>query len=221
MPDLSKLPILKRWLPSLRKRWQRLNTTNGHAIKKTEFGTFLLRLDNYVDRQLMMHGAYERAQIYHLISEFECYGGKLFFDIGANFGLYAIAVANRFAHARVHAFEPDWRDFNQIQGNCFLNGIGPDRVRVHAYGLSDREGSLPFQMMPATSTGQSRITYAEESANAMIDVKRFDDQFAHERKVLFFKIDVEGHEPSVLNGMTRTLSTNQCFLQLEIFSDPA
>ena len=221
MPALAKMPILRRWLPSLRKRWLRLRTTNGHAIKKTEFGTFLLQLDNYVDRQLMIYGAYERAQIYHLISEFERLGGEQFFDVGANFGLYTIAVSNKFAHAKVHAFEPDWRDLDQFHGYCFLNELGPDRVTVHPYGLSDREGSLPFRLMPATSTGQSRVATAEEGANAMIDVKRFDDQFVHEGKVLFFKIDVEGHERSVLNGMTRTLGTNRCFLQMEHFGDPA
>ena len=39
------------------------------------------------------------------------------------------------------------------------------------------------------------------------------------KKNLIIKIDVEGHEKQVLEGMEKTLSQNSVLLQIEIFDD--
>lgn len=48
---------------------------------------------------------------------------------------------------------------------------------------------------------------------------RFDDLYDFAAKTLIVKIDVEGHEFNVLDGMERTLRGNVCYLQIEHYGD--
>jgi len=47
--------------------------------------------------------------------------------------------------------------------------------------------------------------------------KKGDEQFDLKNNIIFIKIDVEGHELSVLNGMAELISNNNIFMQVEIF----
>jgi hypothetical protein len=48
---------------------------------------------------------------------------------------------------------------------------------------------------------------------------RFDDQFSILGKTILVKMDVEGSEFHALAGMERTLRENECYLQVELYSD--
>ena len=45
------------------------------------------------------------------------------FDIGANVGLYSIALSKRFPHAKIIAFEPLAPTYEELARNLALNGI--------------------------------------------------------------------------------------------------
>ena len=46
--------------------------------------------------------------------------------------------------------------------------------------------------------------------------KKGDDLFKFQNKVIFFKIDVEGHELQVLEGLFNLFENNKIILQIEI-----
>ena len=48
--------------------------------------------------------------------------------------------------------------------------------------------------------------------------KRADKKFKIKKKIICLKIDVEGHEINVLNGLNLLFKNNKIFLQIEIFS---
>ena len=64
-------------------------------------------------------------------------------------------------------------------------------------------------------------TKAEMFEETIIEVDTLDAQLASIRgQVVFLKIDVEGHEESVITGGRSFLERNRCFLQMEILSNP-
>lgn len=213
---IANLPLLKRWVPSVKKRLAALTYSDGHRIKRANGVSLLLNYKNYVDRQIAFNGSYEREQIEFLIANMRERGSDIFLDVGANFGLYALRVASSQLSSRVVAFEPDPRNYCHLCGNLYLNGLHT-AVEVRQCAVSDRSGRVSFEFFPDTSTGQSRVSTAESAVQ--VDAVRLDDFLRVEGKRVSAKIDVEGHELNVIDGMTEVLRRNACFLQIESFED--
>jgi hypothetical protein len=49
----------------------------------------------------------------------------------------------------------------------------------------------------------------------VVKTERLDNLIAPRDQIVFAKIDVEGHEMAVLDGMTNIISSNECVLQIE------
>ena len=65
--------------------------------------------------------------------------GDIFFDIGANIGVYTIYAALRHPEARVVAFEPEYSNLHLLKDNIIENGL-QDRVEVYSVALSNHTG---------------------------------------------------------------------------------
>lgn len=183
---------------------------------------WLLNRINLVDRQFGMFGKYEDAQIDLLCTlldkekPFDC-----FFDIGANFGLYSLILHNKKLVKHIHAFEPDARNYAQLQANILLNK-GFDTIKTHNIGLSQNNGFLIFDMYPEKSTGQTRVAETQnlnKNNRVSVPVQTLDSLFDMKDKALAFKIDVEGHEKAVILGAETLLRNNRCLLQIEIWEE--
>lgn len=208
------IPLLKRLIPSVRKRIAAITWPGGFKIVRRHDVLLLLNYRNYVDRELLFYGRYERDQIDMLTSAMLRHGCDVFLDIGANIGLYSLIAATRRLAGEVIAFEPDARSLGALQANLLINGIA-DIVEVKAIALSDHDGMVRFTPDPGTSSCRSRV-----SADGTVSVPcaRLDTLLSLEGKRLFFKIDIEGHELSALDGMRHVLERNRCFLQIESFA---
>lgn len=131
-------------------------------------------------------------------------------DVGANHGLYSYALAR--LGMTVEAFEP--------QPWCVrtLEGWARGRLTVHQAGLSDDDTTLTLNL---PVVGGTRFTgYASfgevegETEQISVPVRRLDSYDFQD--VAFIKIDVEGHELSVLRGAGKTLERNRPLLLIEI-----
>jgi FkbM family methyltransferase len=209
-----RLPILKRLIPSIKKKLAAIRHPDGFLIERRNGILLLLNYRNYVDRQIVFYGAYEQEQIDFLLAAMRERGGDVFLDIGANFGLYALSVAHARACDRVIAFEPDPRNFNQLSGNLYLNRL-EGAIEVEKLAVTDSTGTVYMDMYADTSTGQSRVS--EDTSAVPVAAIRLDDFLSVDGKRLFLKIDVEGHELNVIQGMAGLLRNNDCFLQVESF----
>src|SRR5215831_5120059 len=62
----------------------------------------------------------------------------VFYDVGANIGLYALFAAKLRPQCRVYAFEPESHNFSSLCRNVLLNRL--DNVVPCGFPLSDHEG---------------------------------------------------------------------------------
>ena len=211
-PMKHRVPILKRLYPSFRKRLARIFWRGGYTVVSSSGGLFLVNYRNLVDRHIAFWGDYEADQIAYLISAMGKRGCELFLDIGANIGLYSVRVGRAGLAQRLVAFEPDPRNVHQLGANLRINGL-TGRVEVVAKAVSNRSGTVPFQC--SADGGGSRIV--DSGAVDSVDAIRIDDYIQLRGGTIFAKIDVEGHEAAVIDGMAETFRTNRVFLQIESF----
>ena len=211
-----RVPILKRLYPTFRKRLAQIFWRSGYTVVSSNGALFLVNYRNFVDRQIAFYDDYEAEQIAYFIRAMGERGCELFLDIGANIGLYSVRVGRAGLAQRIIAFEPDLRNVHQLGANLLINGL-TGRVEVVAKAVSNRSGTVPFQFYSDSSTGQSRIN--DGGAVDSVDAIRIDDHIQLRGGTIFAKIDVEGHETAVIEGMAETFRTNRVFLQIESFPE--
>ena len=210
-----RIPLLKRAVPSMKKRLAWLTSKRGFTLKQAHGALFLLHYGNYVDRQIAFYDDYEYRQIDTLLNAMRVRGCDLFVDIGANIGVYTILVAKSGAAARVVAFEPDERNRMQLGANLLLNRL-TNKVTIFDDAVTSCSGQIAFCPSPDSSTGQSII--AAGAGSITVNAVALDDIFAEEGKRVFIKLDIEGHELEAIRGMSELLRRNQVYLQIESFT---
>ncbi|WP_336979688.1 FkbM family methyltransferase [Brevundimonas nasdae] len=136
-----------------------------------------------------------------LLSEGDC-----FVDIGANVGLFSVVAGRRVgARGRVIAFEPTPSTAAAFRATMHFNGVS-DLVVLHQAAASDREGSALLNI-GRTSGHNSLVSLDGATEKVTVDTIKPDDLLAG-LKVHVIKIDVEGWELSVLDGLKATVAEN-------------
>ncbi|MBZ5671816.1 MAG: FkbM family methyltransferase [Acidobacteriia bacterium] len=138
--------------------------------------------------------------------------GDCFYDIGAATGWYTVLLAQVVGEkGRVIAFEPQRDVYGRLLENVKLNELR--NVQAFRLALSDRDGSATLQTGGVACAG--RIVSPGKGPRMFEEhVQIFHGDRFVERQILnppkAVKIDVEGHEYSVLQGLNRTLSQPSC-----------
>ncbi len=88
-----KLPIVKRLVPSLRKRVVPLIWPRGWKVAEVEGALFLVNYFSFTDRVIGFDKNWELEQLHYFLSEIRTRKPDIFLDIGAYGALYAILVA--------------------------------------------------------------------------------------------------------------------------------
>lgn len=204
---------------SLAKRLARLGP--NPALRRRHGATFLLDRSNWIDNRLIARAPFEEAQLAHARALIADASIEAVLDIGANFGLYSVVLAQTSGITAVEAFEPVRRNYNQLCGNIFANRLNAV-ITPHRIALSDRSGEAQIHIDPR-STGVSaleperlarkRDVYRDSES---VPLSRLDDLIGWENRRVFVKIDVEGHALKVLAGMERFLARNSVIAQIEL-----
>lgn len=205
----------KRLYVSVKKKMAALTWTDGFAVRRYAGLLWLLNHRNYVDRHIGLLGGFETRQLDYLREHSARGTFDAFLDIGANFGLYSLfAVSNGLARECL-CFEPDTRNYAQLQANLYLNAM-TDSLTVHQLAVSDASGNIGFSKADDHFTGCSRI---DRDSGATVKAVALDDLLDWTGRRLLFKIDIEGYETAAIAGATRLLGNNRCLLQIESFPD--
>jgi FkbM family methyltransferase len=129
--------------------------------------------------------------------------GDCVWDIGANVGLYTELFADRVGtRGVVCAIEPSPECQKRLEG--VREKVGGDRVRVVPAAFSDRDGeaTLSLDSGPTGHTNQ----LSADGRGVTVRTMRGDTLLADgARAPNVMKVDVEGFEGDVLDGMTVTL----------------
>lgn len=142
-----------------------------------------------------------------------CVPGQKMIDVGANVGIYSYLAKEIGAH--VYAVEPNPVMAKRLQAN-----VG-NKVTVFPFALSDNTGdavlSIPYEEGIEVSSRSSLEADANpgfEIHTLTVTKKTLDELELSD--IAFIKIDVEGHELSVLRGATKALATCRPNLLIEI-----
>jgi FkbM family methyltransferase len=152
----------------------------------------------------------ERGTIGDLLSELRT--DDVFYDIGANVGMYSCFVAKVLSEGRVVAFEPHPANTEALTENLDLNGF--DAV-VRRIALSDRRGDTVLtETSPEAGAGGHSLSPEGSGQGLHVETDTLDRTVdaADLPPPTVAKIDVEGAEGRVLEGGAEVLAADSCRL---------
>jgi FkbM family methyltransferase len=142
-----------------------------------------------------------------------CQKAQVILDVGANTGIYSLVAAAMNPGARVYGFEPITPLFERYERNCRLNGFD---VRTFRTALSNAAGKGVMRGWVLEKGTETRAFDDEVVPTTRLDAMIESCSIG---RVDLAKIDVEGHEPEVLEGMGRFLGEFRPTLLIEVLSD--
>lgn len=174
--------------------------------------------DNYTKRWFYADKSantiYEPALSYCLLNHLK--HNSCFLDIGAHIGYFSCIAAAKCKKGEVHLFEVDKKCLKYINKNININNF--NNIKINNLAVSDSLSGvfIPNKNLPNNKTN--------------IMVKRFtgryvpsitvDDYVAKQQiQPDCIKIDVEGAEQKVINGMQKTLQLSPLTLLIEIHNN--
>ena len=151
-----------------------------------------------------------------------CKDADTVIDIGANTGVYSLVAKTINPNAAVYGFEPVKRVMEKFQKNCALNHFD---ITCMEYAASNFDGeAVIFDSIAEhvySVTVNKNTAPNTETIETKIKTKKLST-FINENKITkidLIKIDVETHEPEVLQGMEEYLEKFQPTLLIEILND--
>lgn len=213
---LQKLPLRTRTrvFSRLRKLGvERRLEAQGDVVYAYDGCIIGVDLSDYVGREMFKHGWYESLYIDFIRCHLTDPAG-VFLDVGANVGNYSLALASLFSQTL--AFEANPGTYEALVANCRRN---PSlAIRPVASGLSSEYATLRFYPCCEDNSGESSFEsdgVSDDEQYLSLEVAPGDAFVADDQRVALIKIDVEGHELSVLGGLTGTLSRDRPTVCLE------
>ena len=159
----------------------------------------LLFLERQIAYDFANTGVYERQLIDWALSMMD--PSKVFVDIGAHVGTWTLPFAKQCAH--VHSFECCPRTHNFLCGNVALRRLDYD-VTIHKTALGNHTGTLPYYFRSEDGGGNSCIDFKDKECQSIPVPITTLDSF-NLSNIGLIKIDVEGFEKEVFEGMQETL----------------
>lgn len=142
--------------------------------------------------------------------------GETAVDAGANIGYMASVLAVRVGNrGRVICFEPNPMVFESLNANveCWKKYEQCGNIVVYQAALASKNGTAVLQTSEYIKTNRGTAWISEEGAQGdgtglAVEVRSLDDVLKENETIGVLKIDVEGSELRVLQGMTRILETH-------------
>lgn len=210
----------KSLVRSLSRRWTVPQVWRGR------YGIlYLLDGRNYIDGRILRDGVYEGPSVEAFCAAVREHRCTLFLDVGANIGVYTLAVLRQTPCATAICFEPDPRNRNQLAATVFLNDLD-DAVTIRPDAVSDHDGTARFYAQRDAanpSSVKSRLTPFDAEGETALEIEvplvRLDSAVPVSGQRIAVKMDIEGHEAAALRGMAGLSAANTVLLQIEAFPE--
>lgn len=125
-------------------------------------------------------------------------------DVGAHTGVYSLFACALNPNAEVFSFEPFPYIYERLLDNIAINGFR-QRCQPFQTGVGDIAGTARFHI--AEDLTMSAVV--EAGGEVEIPVVTLDDVVPHDGRTRLVKIDVEGYEYKVLEGMRGILDDSR------------
>jgi FkbM family methyltransferase len=193
------------------KLFQRINGDRPAVVRRRMFGR---EMELHAERSTMHVLIYMEGEAHvtdaALLDEYVRPGATVF-DVGGNIGYLTLYFAQRVGPTgRVFAFEPEPANYAELARNIELNGLTQCRAVPAAVGAADGEIYIESGMnghVNGSGAGSRQALVSLDSFTAKEKIAKVD----------LVKIDVEGYEMHVLEGMKRMLEgPNKPIIFLEV-----
>ncbi len=141
----------------------------------------------------------------------------VFMDVGAHVGNHSLFMS-KYA-AKVHAFEPNQRVRETLNSHIYVNNI--ENIKVHPVGLSNKDEKIPFYASKDIQFSRASFRKDHDARNEYLeDLRvRVGDEIIEEKEIAvvdLIKVDVEGYEREVLEGLQNTIKRSRPAVIVEI-----
>lgn len=152
-----------------------------------------------------------------------CAQSKVIFDIGANTGVYSMIAKTVNPAADVHAFEPFEAIYKKLAHNAAINGFD---VHSNCTAISNYTGKGVIYSAEkdfAYSVTVNQNIWVKDAEPFKIDIQTItlNDYIGQQQieSIDLMKIDVETHEPEVMEGFMENFLRFKPILLIEILND--
>jgi FkbM family methyltransferase len=166
--------------------------------------TLRVLADDLIGRHLILSGQFE-ASLFRMLLDFAEPGDR-FLDLGAHVGYLSTMVLARVPGSQVLAVEPQPDIGALLRHN--LGQFPAHRWTILAAALSDREGEGLIAVNPANRGGATLVGQASAATTAvpLLDAGRVLGALD---RLDLVKIDIEGHEETVLRASAEAIARLQ------------
>jgi FkbM family methyltransferase len=133
-------------------------------------------------------------------------------DLGANLGYFALQEA--MAVKKVYAVEPVPENFQLLRRSISLNGLS--NVEAVRLAFADRIGWLKFYKGKASNWGSAFRTGVNTEKCFHVKCATVDSFLSEREPVDVVRMDIEGFEVKVIEGMEKTLAQDRLLIFAEV-----
>ncbi len=144
----------------------------------------------------------------------------IFWDIGANIGLYSIYAAKQNSYTEVISFEPSGLNLGILERNIVLNDLN-ENITVFQIPLFNKSNDLMYMNESSNEEGGALNSFGNDigfdgkKINSINKYKIFGtsvDQLINDgvlKKPNYIKIDVDGNEHLILEKSSKVLTSDE------------
>lgn len=208
------------WMQALKRRVAIPVLSRTHPEVQVRVNDYLMKVDlrdEIVGTLLYVEGDYE-PEFRRLLEHLDLDGGVCL-DIGANIGLHTLTLSRRVGpRGKVISFEPEQHNHELLRENLRLNQV--ENVDARRTAVGERQGTVRMALHPY-NYGDHRVA-GEGGSGQEVPLTTVDEAVKDipDGQIRLVKIDVQGYEQNVLEGMRRTVARNPgMVLLLEVFPE--
>jgi FkbM family methyltransferase len=185
-----------------------------------EHQMYLIKNDDGISRTLnKKHGYNKRELAFMTLIRENVEPGQVCFDVGANIGFVTLILAKLVGKdGTVYAVEPTKQNYKVLKKNIRLNGyennIFPKRLAV-----SNKMGNATLYLSGQSNLSSlSKHSKTDPGRKEQVNTVTIDEYLKDKKIPDMYKMDIEGHEVKVLNGMhetaTKSLPGTKIFMEV-------
>jgi FkbM family methyltransferase len=161
---------------------------------------------------------YEKTEL-DLLEKIQLKSNSVFWDVGANVGLYSVIFSKLNPNWKIYSFEPNYKVHDKFFKNVHFNSCR--NINLEPFALGSSKGSSTL-VVNSIRPGTSKIDFNPKPFASYETIATITgDELFLTGKIQapdFIKIDVEGYELDVLNGLNLTISSFKPVLSIEVAS---
>ena len=212
---LYKLSADNIWFPLIILSWWLANLLVPRRKVQIDDLNFTLSCTNWITHYRWYRFKTKEPETIYFLDNF-LKERDIFFDIGANVGVFTIYAAKRYKNIQIYSFEPEISNLAALKDNTIENNIA-NKVIIYGLGISNSVGLSKLHLQDLTTgsalhtednnnielsaTGNRPIVWTEGIYTVSLDY------FCKQLNVMpnVIKIDTDGNEYKILEGALNVL----------------